>query len=801
MANENTPVKNNGVTQEFDAKVVSENEINESETAQIENESFLDEKEFSALEKSDDKNNEDILVVEKENLEVFGSIDSPDKQYNSGKTTVFTLPDKQEIGADIDHEELSLSELQSNAKSYFDATHTHSIDDKVNELCKLADSGFETVDETSTEQPERFARKSENKKRKRRDVVSNDDIEILVGDFNAEKSKETTADSLDDSELTEQDSAILKVFGKNDKDFDNKYDELLNDDEPEVEYTDAAQDSTILKALRIDALKKLAFFVLSFVFTALCVYFETTVATNSARPEFLTVGKYSAVNALCMLQLMCFCVMFNLDGLKRGFRGFNPSKPAAESIVIVSVLACAVQSVLSALVAGDNPGMRTYCSVGCIALLCLSVNSFVKAYTTLNSFCIVASKMPKFATQELDSTSLEAAAFSKYLEADTTIFTVGRSDFITGFFKKSIAVPKALKNSFNISIVSIVVGIAVGVISGVLSQNVYSAVSSGTFVMLSVLPVNILLSCALPHLIASLKCMKTKTALIGEGACDTYTDTGIISFDDTEVFPPKNVKVTSIRTYGQTRIDKVIIYMARIFDKVGGPLSFVFANSIQDDCQNPEISIIEHAADGLKLMVDDCQVYIGTSNFMKLYDITTVSDSVDESFLQSLGSILYMSVDGELSAKFYIKYTINPNFEDVLHSMYDAGVCVGINSLDPCINNELVIGNLKNTNYPVSVIKKFEKSDTMLGVSPTSSGSIISLSGLHSFLKGFICLDNLRSCYRSNALITMFCAIVGAIISAVIVMFNIGNVPSIIFVLLFQLIWCLPTTIFSVLNK
>lgn len=797
MPNDNTNVKNNGAIGEND-NVTHTDKISE-ENRDFVNESFLGGEDFS--EKGENLQKDRPLVVEKESIHV--ETEQSESKDKNASTTVFTLPKDQ--NEQISHNELSLSELQDSAKSYFDATHTQSIDEKVSELCKLADGGFEN--ETPLEQNSAKNSKPATKRKKIKQIISNDDMQILAQEFaNANTSvneglTEEVAQTSNENDYS--DEALIKVLGNVSEveEIDRKYEELLSDDEPEVEYTSPAQETSILKGLRRNAIKTLVCLFGTLILTALCIFFETTASSTVSRPEFLIPGKYSAVFAYCMIQIMFFAVMFNLDGMKRGFKGFKKNARCAETLSVVTVMVCTIQAFSGALLASNDPAIRTYCSVGCLSLVLLSLNSFIKAYTTLTSFCIAASQMPKHATQQLDYASLEAQAFSKYLESDTTIFSVGRSSFISGFFKKTFAPAKVQKNSLVTVIVALIAGIASGIAAGVLKSDVYTGINAGTFVILCTLPANMLIGCAFPHLVASLKCAKTKTAIIGEGACDTYTQTGIISFDDTEVFPPKNVKVSSIRTYGQTRIDKVIIYMARIFDKVGGPLSYVFANSVQDDIEQMQVNVVEHVPDGLRLSIDETQIYVGTSNFMKLYDITTVADTMDETFLQSLGSILYMAIDGEIAAKFYIKYAINPNFEDILRSFYDAGVCVGINSLDPCINNELVTGNLKGTNYPISVIKKVDMPETMTQVSQESSSSIISLNGLHSFLKGFITLDNLRSCYRSNSLISKFCLIIGLVLSVVIALFGTSPVTTTAFILVFQLLWCVPTLLFSLFNK
>ena len=781
------------------------------------------------------------MLVEKDTVEINSS-DAKDNSYDGGTTTVFEFPEEKQEKKDV-----SMKELQDSAKNYYDATHSESIDEKVNELCKLADKGFyEESDEEDSFAVEKSEvvidekKKKHDKKRKlrRRGVILDDDIEMLSGGIvsnipseenisedvktwnpEAENDDEETneepmlseeqgveyknplgtSDELeDDSEENEEDRLIKALGGP--KNHFKTFETVFGSDEPDVEYTDRNQEPAILKDLRKGAIFSALSVVLTFLATVACFYFEFAAGTKLAHPAFFEAGKFGVTYSMCMLQLMFVCIIFNFDGIKRAFRGLRPTKPSAEGFCAAAVVVCTLHSVLSAILVSDSPELKSFCSVGCFSLLFLSVNSFIKAQTTLSSFCIAASKAQKLSSEELGENSGEAKAFEKYLDSETTVFAVGKSDFVSGFFKKCITVPKASKNTFKLVLFAFVAALLTGVVCGVL-KNVYFGVCAFTTVCLAAFPVNALISTALPFFAASSRVKKNQTAFIGEAACDAYESAGVISFSDTEVFPAKSVKVSSIRTYGDNRIDKVILYMAKIFDIVEGPLSYVFANSVQSlDDKGVNVYISEHFSDGISAKIDGRDVLVGTDNFMRLYDIDTPIDNIDESFTRSLGSIMYMSVDGKLAAKFYIKYTMSRSFEPILRAFYDAGICVGIKTSDPCITNEILCGNLKGSNYPVSVIRKQNDKQPVKDSVKSTESAIISLSGTHNFLKGFIKLDNLRNVYRSNTIISIFSVVVGVLLSVfmnITGFFEIGIASLAIF----QMVWCVPTVIFSLLSK
>ncbi len=760
---------------------------------------------------------QNVLIAEKEEIEISAEAGSTDelseedaseqgeepKQgedavsdealQDANATAIFSFADELPEGSEVESEGVSISDIQDTAKSYYNENHDSTLDDKVDNLLKLASTGFEEektepyVEHTNLglEVPDEEQDTSKKKKRKRKEVVSNEDMEMLG--------------SLSQGE--QDDDSLSVGIGKADA-LGKKYEEMLDDNEPDVEYTDKAQEKAIISSLRKNAISAFIGVILSLAAFAACLYFETAAGSGRWHPAIFEPGRYGLVYAMSMLQIMFISVMFNLDGVIRGFKGLTKAKARPESIAVMTTIICTLHVIAGVTFASHKAELKTYCSVGCFALVLLAVNSFIKAYTALSSFCIAASKMPKYTTCELDATSPEAAAFAKYLEEDTTIFTVEKTDFISGFFKKNYACPEASKSSFGIYITSLVAGFVCAIASALLTQNAYTAISTGCAVSLAALPANLLISTALPFFIASLKSARTKTAFIGEAACDMYTNAGILSFDDSEVFPPKGVKVSSIRTYGDTRIDKVIIYMARIFNKLEGPLSYIFDRSVQDSGENiGDAEIISRTSDGIKVKIDDKEILLGTSSYLKLYDIHTPIDNIDESFLQSLGSIIYMATGSSLSAKFYIKYSMNQSFEKILRSLYDSGICAGVKTIDPCINNQLINGNLRGSGYPVSVIKRDEAGIDSQVVRNELPGSIISLTGTHNFLKGFIRLDALRNTYRSNSLIGRISAIIGIIVAGALTLTGAVSILSPTFFLVLGLLWCVPTVVLSLLTK
>jgi len=88
----------------------------------------------------------------------------------------------------------------------------------------------------------------------------------------------------------------------------------------------------------------------------------------------------------------------------------------------------------------------------------------------------------------------------------------------------------------------------------------------------------------------------------------------------------------------------------------------------------------------------------------------------------------------------------------------------------------------------------------MMNVSDKTESSIISLTGVHSFLKGFIKADKLRNIYRAGSAFSVVSIIAGFLLSTLGVLFLEGGI-GVLFMIVFQIIWCLPQILISAFSK
>ena len=726
-----------------------------------------------------------------------------------------------------DANENAQDDIKHDAKTYFNSTYQSSLEDRIMSIRENALNTYaKESDEEAVKENTQDSELNEDDDMKIMTFGDKDDAEDAsvnteecASDNSGTRSYDMTQlikilkNSEEDSD-DENDGSVRKKKGKADKNvgFTEETDAVKDESDEDCdcvagtneypcgfEFTEKCQGNDLFKSFRKSAVIATLSLILTFFFTVLCLWIECGHGAGLPFAKLMHPGYYGRVYAMLSLQMLAFCVLFNLDGLFAGVRKLSVKRAAPEAVAFISVCVCALHTLYTAISAYNSVNYATYCFAGCITLLFLSFNTFVKAYTRFKSFSMVLSKSPKLTNVKLDTLSEENGVFSKYFIENSEAFTVSKTDFVSDFAKNTYKVPAAVGSCNIFLYLSLILGVITAILKvAFFEASAYDGITGGVAVVMFSIPAGFLLVSALPYFVTSSRTFALRNAIIGEAACDSLENVAVLSFDDTEVFPPKTVKVTNINTYNDSRIDKAIVCMAKIFSKLGGPLSHVFASSLQDSFgDGSDVMVIESSRDGIHLTVDGEDVLVGTSNYLRMFDIEVPIDSKDESELRSLTSILYLVNAGQLSAKFYIKYSMNRRFERILEKFYDAGVCCGVKTSDPGIDNRLIEANLSSGKYPISVIQKNAKD---IGkTEEKSDGVLIGLSGIHNFLVSFIMLDRLRDTCKTNSVLAAIFTFIGLAASMILVFM--GTKISALVLVLFYLFWALVITLVSIFRK
>ncbi|MBO5219938.1 MAG: hypothetical protein J6C52_10935 [Clostridia bacterium] len=560
-----------------------------------------------------------------------------------------------------------------------------------------------------------------------------------------------------------------------------------------IEFTSRDQTNEILTNYKNQYYTLILRIILSIVLVGAVFLVENYSMLGLTLPKFMRPTSYPVVYAMIDLQLIVLGAALVFRQVVDGVKNLVQLRPVPESVTAFLLGLAALYTAVACLSAPVD-GFRLYNLPVAATVTLALIYEFMNLKRDVFSFNVVSSKKKKFVVSPVsDSTeSLEREMFRDYIPEDSQIIRVTRTDFVDGFFAR-VGDARISRPIIGIIIpVVMIVAAAFVIFTFIKTQSVYSAFTNAFMAVTITMPISAFLIYSLPFYKASKDAYENDSAIIGETSLEEYAGSAVISFEDKEVFPSSGVKVTSIKVYGNNRIDEIIYSLASAFIKVGGPLAEVFSQATHDLGHSDDVELLEVEEDGYTVTIDDVEVHIGKASYMEKKDFEPPFDIEDKRVEQSSSiGILYVAYGGQLAAKVYVQYTIDGEFEGILSQLYKTGMCVGIKSFDPNIDDLLLAKKIKAMKYPVKVIRSKTVED-IPHISERTESGIVSKRSVKALLKTVALCERVSSVIKVGVIFKIMAMAIGLL--GMIFIFVFGSELEIfsLWILLWQLLSLVP---------
>jgi len=567
----------------------------------------------------------------------------------------------------------------------------------------------------------------------------------------------------------------------------------------DFEFTSAEQAKEIFRRYKSEYRRLMLRFLCCAIILVASFFYENIGIFGSKLPTALSSAIYPVTHIMFDLQLVALAGALVWREYGRGARSLFTMKPTPSSVLWAVLTFTAIYDIAMCFVGLQHDGVRLY---GFPAVLCVFL-SLLAEYHNLRreifSFNVVASKRVKYAIDKIppEQAELETEAFGEFMPESPSVFRISRTNFVDGFYRRTRGYSKN-KSVIGAIIPLVVIVSAIFFVAGYyVTRDVADSLEIAFLTFMLCMPASAFVLYSYPMFRASASAFETESAIVGELSVDEYTAASAISFDDKDVFPPTGVKVRSVKVYGTNRIDQVIYIAASVFSHVGGSLSDVLDIATIDLGHSDDVEILDVEADGLEATVEGQHIYLGRASYLRRNSFVPLRDADDDE-IEAGGElcIMYMTIGDEVAAKFYVQYHIDPDFEFILKQLYSAGVCVGIKTCDPNIDDRMMGMRVKIEKYPVKVLKCMPSADGNEPKPRVDSG-VVSKSSVKALLHAFTLCDKVQHVTKTGIVIKLFAVLVGIILSAfLLALGQSGGVIS-LYVALFQIFWILPTVIIS----
>lgn len=568
--------------------------------------------------------------------------------------------------------------------------------------------------------------------------------------------------------------------------------------EREIEFTSASQTKEIFRTYRKKYSSVLIRLLIGLVLLITAFLFENITVFGGSLPSSLDPAVFPLIHIMFDLQLLLIGGALIYRQAAGGTAALLKLKAVPESITAVLLIVSVLYQLTACFLLPDA-GLKMYAFPVLLGVFLTLIYEFFNLKREIFCFNIVASKRAKFAIVKLanEEAELETEAFSQLLPENPHLFKIGRTMFADGFFARMRRVPDhhALFNTVIFSLLA--VSVMFFVLGYIFDGQIYSDIALAYTALLISMPLSVFITYSYPFYKASKEAYGVDSAILGESSLAEYADANAISFDDKDVFPSYGVKVKSVKVYGENRIDYIIFNAASLFIKTGGPLADVFEIATRDLGHSDKVELIKVDTNGIEALIEGAHIFMGKAAYIRSKGFYPKNES-DENANDEDGDncVMYMALNDELAAKMYVQYVIDPDFEFVIKQLHKIGICVGIKTFDPNIDDQMMSTKIKISKYPVKVLKCKTTADVN-EISDRLESGILSKNSAKALLQTLSLCDKVTGVTKNNLIVKIFSLVISVILSAIIMILGMAaSVPS-VFIALYQVFWMIPMIIIT----
>ena len=695
------------------------------------------------------------------------------------------------IGEEEEEEEKEDSAFEEQSEVFFEEnTFEESVDEPETDD---AEDGFEEPSEVTEDdyaQIEQLAKEvleEENEEPQDEGVFS----EESTGEF---------------GQLSEDDVNLMMIFGAEegehseeeaDADGDEKVKSSRNAEE---EYDDSSKRDLFLAMFR----RKYRFMKLRLwlagIVLALCGVVECVSFFGGELPGMLSATKYPEIHLLISVQLTLFCVLVCLPEIVGGIRAAMRGCPGPGILLALGAGFNLTYEIMLA-VSRNHVGTPTFNLPLALCAFMAVLYSFLHLKGNMMAFDVISADTVKYtATRQKDAESeMEKDAFDQYLDETPRIFGVQKTEFVSDFVANSAKYKKSNSICGVIATIDVIVAVVFLILGYYRTGTLLDGLGYCQLALMFCLPVSAFVVFSMPYYRAATKAYGLDCAIVGDASIDEYADASVVSFNDSDVFPASGVKVRSIRLYGNSRIDRVLYTVSGVYDRLGGPLADVFRQATKDFGKDGDVDILEIKTGGVEAAVDGEHVYCGNGAYINSCGYVPAYEPNDVAIeREGRLSIMFVVIGNELAAKLYIEYRMDPEMKDIVGALYKAGMCMGIRTLDPNIDDTMLGRRIRLTEYPVRVLK-CENKDQLSSVSEKAKSGVASRKSAKNLLKTLSLCDRTQMLSRTGLAVKILSVLAGIVASSLVFAFGSFLDISSVHVLIYQLFWLVPAFVLPML--
>jgi len=371
-----------------------------------------------------------------------------------------------------------------------------------------------------------------------------------------------------------------------------------------------------------------------------------------------------------------------------------------------------------------------------------------------------------------------------------------KTNFVADFFKNGSDISSVPMNVALIYGVPLALALIAGIVVFFIESSLVAAISVFAIVTLLGCPAFAVLSSKIPFFHSQRAALLCESTVVGEGAHHEFSGVDVFTFDDTDIFGPDDVNLKRFILYGERdSMEKVMRQMCALFAAVGGPLDYMFSNAIDNRVRHKTATNVIIEDDGLCGDVMGHRIYAGSEDYMRRNNIAIPNATSNNDIGIDTTKIMYAAEDGEVYAKFFIRYSFSEEFTMILPELRDLGIIPLIYTRDPNISSEL-LDSLSAGLDKMRIVRLYNLAPTSENVLRRVSAKMVTYGDRIDAASMIVLSKKYRKFSAMMQFIELCSMVLGVIIALVLSFINL-RVSTVLVVSLWHIIWCQFLQIFS----
>ena len=525
-----------------------------------------------------------------------------------------------------------------------------------------------------------------------------------------------------------------------------------------------------LKGLRVRT-------VLAFLLSAAALALTLAAQLNIPLPEVLT----PRLQALALAGTLVAVMLLGLDVLLRGLFRLLRFQMGMDTLLVFSCAAVLADAITMHDLDARG-GQPPYCGLACLGIWLLMRGSWLKRRGQRLSCRTAASAAHPYLVTLDDEVWNGRDAYAKW-SGDT----VG--------FGRQMQAPDGAQRIFHLAcpllfIACLSLSMAASVGRDAPERMLWCLAASLT----AASSLSGALCYGIPWFQLSLRLSKSGAAIAGwDGVTATGGGSGIL-LTDADLFPPGCVRLNGIKVFGDFPVDKVVSDTATLIRDLGSGLDKIFHDLLRaQGCVYRRASGLEfHEAGGVSAEIRGEQVLVGSGSFMRLMEVELPQGL-------NVKNAVFCAIDGELAGVFALRYTLHGLIEPSLNALIRNRVTPVLATRDFNLIPSMLQQRFK---LPVDKMEfpPVERRVELSGEEQLHSSiltAVLCREGVGPYSEAVVGAARLRRAVRLSAVLASVGAAVGVLLTYYITSAGAYASLSPANLLVFQLMWLVPTVLIS----